>query len=118
MLALVLTCVGLYGVLASDVARRRNELGIRIAVGASPRDIFQLLVGQGLRLTFLGVALGLFAALASGSLLASLLFGVRKTDPLTFVAVSAVLLTAAFLSCYLPARSAARVDPMVALRYE
>ena len=117
-LALVLTCVGLYGVLASDVARRRNELGIRIAVGASPRDIFRLLVGQGLRLTFLGVALGLFAALASGSLLASLLFGVRKTDPLTFVAVSAVLLTAAFLSCYLPARSAARVDPMVALRYE
>ncbi len=101
MLALALTCVGLYGVLASDVARRRHELGIRIAVGASPRNIFQLLVRQGLRLTFLGVALGLFAAFASGSLLASLLFGVRKTDPLTFVAVSAVLLTAAFLSCYL-----------------
>jgi predicted permease len=118
LLALVLTCVGLYGTLAFHVAQRSSEIGIRMALGARPRDIFQLVVGQGLRLTAIGSMLGIVAALGAGSLLASMLFAVKQTDPLTFLGVSIVLLSAAVLACYIPARRAMRVDPMTALRYE
>jgi predicted permease len=118
ILALVLTCVGLYGALAFDVARRTSEIGIRMALGAHPGDIFLLVVGQGMRLTVTGLALGAVAALSAGSLLTSLLFGVRQTDPLAFLAVSAALLTAAVLASYIPARRAMRLDPMSALRDE
>jgi predicted permease len=117
-LALVLTCVGLYGALAFNVARRTNEIGIRMALGAHPRDIFLLVVGQGMRLTVTGLVLGAVAALSAGSLVTSLLFGVRQTDPLAFLAVSAALLSAAVLASYLPARRAMRLDPMSALRDE
>ncbi|MGC1171232.1 MAG: ABC transporter permease [Candidatus Acidiferrales bacterium] len=118
ILALVLTCVGLYGALAFSVARRTSEIGIRMALGAQPRDIFRLVVGEGLRLTLAGLFLGIVAALSAGSLLASILFAVKQTDPLTFLAVSAVLVSAAVLACYLPARRAMRLDPMTALRDE
>jgi len=92
--------------------------GIRIALGARPRDIFYLVVGQGMRLTVTGLVLGVLAALSAGSLLTSLPFGVRGTDPMAFLAVSAILLFAAILACYLPARRAMRLDPMSALRDE
>jgi predicted permease len=118
ILALVLTCVGLYGALAFNVARRTSEIGIRMALGARPRDIFYLVVGQGMRLTVTGLVLGVLAALSAGSLLTSLLFGVRGADPMAFLAVSAILLSAAILACYLPARRAMRLDPMSALRDE
>jgi predicted permease len=118
ILALVLTCVGLYGALAFNLARRTSEIGIRMALGANQRDIFRLVVGQGLRLTIAGLILGIVAALGTGSLLGSMLFAVKKTDPLTFLGVSIALLCAAALACYIPARRAMRVDPMVALRYE
>jgi putative ABC transport system permease protein len=118
LLALALTCIGLYGALAFNVARRTSEIGIRMALGAHPGDIFRLVVGQGMRLALTGVLLGIVAAVSAGSLLASLLFGVRQTDPLTFLAVSAVLFVAAILACYLPARRAMHLDPMTALRDE
>ena len=118
ILALVLTCAGLYGGLAFEVARRSTEIGIRIAVGAGRRDILRLVVGQGLRLTVLGVFLGIPGALAAGSLLASMLFGVRQTDPLTFCGVCLLFLVASVLACYLPARRALRVAPIVVLRAE
>jgi macrolide transport system ATP-binding/permease protein len=118
LLALVLTCVGLYGTLAFNVARRTSEIGIRIALGARRRDIFRLVVGQGLRLTAIGSLLGIVAVLGAGSLLESMLFAVKQTDPLTFLGVSIVLLSAAVLASYIPARRAMRVDPTVALRHE
>jgi predicted permease len=118
ILALVLTCVGLYGALTFNLARRTSEIGIRMALGANQRDIFRLVVGQGLRLTIAGLILGIVAALGTGSLLGSMLFAVKQTDPLTFLGVSIALLCAAALACYIPARRAMRVDPMVALRYE
>ncbi len=118
LLALSLTCVGLYGLLAFDVARRAGEIGIRMALGARRADILQLVVVQGMRWTCSGMVLGILTALVAGSLITSFLFEVRKTDPLTFLVVSAILLTAAGLACYQPARRASRVDPMVALRNE
>jgi predicted permease len=118
ILALVLTCIGLYGTLAFQVARRTGEIGIRMALGATPRDIFRLVVGQGMRLTVSGLVLGFVAALGSASVLASLLFGVKQRDPLTFLVVSIMLLSAAVLACYIPAQRAMRVDPIVALRHE
>ncbi|MGA8021663.1 MAG: FtsX-like permease family protein [Candidatus Acidiferrales bacterium] len=118
ILALLLTCVGLYGALAFNVARRTGEIGIRMALGAHPRDILQSVLGQGMRLTVTGLVLGIVAALSAGSLLTSILFGVKQTDPLVFLAVSAVLLSAAVLACYLPARRAMHLDPLSALRHE
>jgi putative ABC transport system permease protein len=117
-IALTLAAVGLYGVMAYSVTQRSHELGIRIAVGASPRDILRLVVGQGIRMTLLGAAIGLVVSLAVTRALSSLLFGVSVTDPLTFVAVPVVLAFVAILACYLPARRAMRVDPIIALRYE
>jgi predicted permease len=118
MLALTLTCVGLYGLLAFDVLLRTSEIGVRMALGAEPRDILQLVVGQGMRLTCLGLALGSLGGICAGMLLASFLFNVRQTDALTYLGVSIILFGASALACYLPARHAMRLAPMVALRHE
>ncbi|HEY6307395.1 MAG TPA: ABC transporter permease [Candidatus Angelobacter sp.] len=118
LLALTLTCVGLYGVLAFSVARRTSEIGIRMALGAQRDDIFRLVVGQGMKLVVAGLLLGSAAALACTGLLKSLLFGVGRGDPLTFFGICLLLVAAAALACYMPARRATRVDPLVALRNE
>jgi macrolide transport system ATP-binding/permease protein len=118
ILALALTCVGLYGTLAFRVARRTGEIGIRLALGARPRDIFRLVIAHGMRLTLVGILLGVLAALGAGSLLANLLFGVKSADPPALLGVSIVLLFSTFLACYVPARRAMSVDPMAALRDE
>jgi predicted permease len=118
IVALFLSATGLYGVLAYSVSERRREIGIRIALGASAGDMLKLVIGQGVKLIMLGTAVGLLAALGVTRLLASLIFGVSPTDPLTFVGVTVLLVIFALLACYLPARRAAKVDPMVALRCE
>jgi putative ABC transport system permease protein len=116
--ALALTIVGLYGVMSYAVAQRTNEIGIRMALGAQTRDVMRLVVKQGVKLVALGLALGLVGSFALTRLLTALLFGVTKHDPLTFVAVSVLLAAVALLACYIPARRATRIDPLVALRYE
>jgi predicted permease len=117
-LALILACVGLYGLLSYEVARRTREIGIRTALGAPRREIFRLVLFQGLILAMFGALVGIGAAIGVTRYLGSLLYGIRATDPATFVIIAFLLIAVALLACYIPSRRATRVDPLVALRYE
>lgn len=116
--ALLLAAVGIYSVISYLVAQRRNEIGIRLALGAGTRDILKLAVGQGIRLALIGIAIGLAGAFALTRALSFFLYGVTAYDPLTYIAVSLLLTGVSLLACWIPARRAARVDPLVALRCE
>jgi putative ABC transport system permease protein len=118
IVALALAAVGIYGVLSGNVTERTHEIGIRAALGASRGNILALVIRQGMTLTGLGVVIGLAAAFAASQTIATLLFGISPLDPLTYFGVIALLLAVSAIACWVPAWRAARVDPMVALRYE
>jgi predicted permease len=117
-LALALSCVGIYGVISYLAAQRTQEIGVRMALGAQRNDVLRLILGHGVKMALIGVAAGLAASLALTRLMARLLFGVSVYDPLTFLAVTCLLVLVALAASYIPARRAMRVDPMVALRYD
>jgi predicted permease len=118
LLALVLSAVGVYGVISYSVSQRSQEIGIRMALGASRREVGKLVVGEGLILTLAGLGLGTGASIASTRLMSDVLFGVAASDSLTTVLVAVMLASVSILACYIPARRAMRVDPMIALRWE
>jgi ABC-type antimicrobial peptide transport system permease subunit len=117
-LALLLASVGIYGVIFSVVGERAHEIGIRMALAAKPQDILRLILSRGGKLAGVGVAIGLAAALGMTRLMTSMLYGVRATDPLTLTGVAILLTLVALAACYIPARRATQIDPVVALRYE
>jgi putative ABC transport system permease protein len=117
-LAVILSAIGVYGLMHYSVTQRTHEIGIRMALGAQPLEVIRLVLGQGGRIALAGILIGVGGALSIGRVLSSLLFDVTATDPVTFVVVTLLLCVIALVACYIPARRAIRVDPMVALRYE
>jgi len=118
IVALLLATAGVFGVMAYSVSRRTREIGVRVALGARPRDVLTMILGQGMRTIAIGLAIGIACSLVLARAIGSMLFGVTASDPLTFAAVIFLLVAAALAACYIPARRASNVDPMVALRYE
>jgi len=117
-LGLILAVVGVYGVVSYGASQRQHEIGIRMALGAQPKSVLALVIRQAVALVGAGIGIGVLAALGIDRILVSLLLGVTSYDPLTFVCVSALMLAAALLACYIPARRATKIDPLVALRHE